>query len=99
MARPKIVRKISCRPAYSCFKPNGVPMKQLPRLVLASDELEALRLVDMLGLQQLEAAQQLGVSRQTLGNIVARGRHKVAQALVMGMALELVTDNPKNTEE
>ncbi|WP_297479450.1 DUF134 domain-containing protein [uncultured Photobacterium sp.] len=99
MARPKIERKISCRPAYSCFKPNGVPMTQLPRLVLASDELEALRLVDMLGLQQLEAAQQLGVSRQTLGNIVARGRHKVAQALVMGMALELVTDTLKNTEE
>lgn len=99
MARPKIVRKISCRPAYSCFKPNGVPMTQLPRLMLASDELEALRLVDMLGLQQLEAAQQLGVSRQTLGNIVARGRHKVAQALVMGMALELVTDNTNNTED
>ena len=53
----------------------------------------------MLGLQQLEAAQQLGVSRQTLGNIVARGRHKVAQALVMGMALELVTDNTNNTED
>ncbi|PSU68151.1 DUF134 domain-containing protein [Photobacterium phosphoreum] len=99
MARPKIVRRIACRPAYSCFKPNGVPMLQLPKITLASDELEALRLVDMLGLQQLEAAQQLGVSRQTLGNIVARGRHKVAQALVMGMALELVTDTPNNTEE
>lgn len=99
MARPKIVRKIACRPAYSCFKPNGVPMKQLPKLALASDELEALRLVDMLGLQHLEAAQQLGVSRQTLGNIIARGRSKVAQALVMGMALELAPDSIQITED
>ncbi|SMY36337.1 DUF134 domain-containing protein [Photobacterium andalusiense] len=99
MARPKIVRKIACRPAYSCFKPNGVPMKQLPRLTLASDELEALRLVDMQGLQQQQAAQQLGVSRQTLGNIIARGRHKVAQALVMGMALELAPDSIQTTED
>ncbi|WP_318402866.1 DUF134 domain-containing protein [Photobacterium leiognathi] len=89
MARPKIERQIGCRPAYSCFKPNGVPMKQLPLLVLESDELEALRLVDMLGMQQIEAAKQLGVSRQTLGNIVASGRNKVAQALVQGWALEL----------
>ncbi|WP_087821266.1 DUF134 domain-containing protein [Photobacterium aquimaris] len=99
MARPKIVRKIACRPAYSCFKPNGVPMKQLPLLTLASDELEALRLVDMQGLQQLQAAQQLGVSRQTLGNIIARGRRKVAQALVMGMALELAPDSIQTTED
>ncbi|SMY36659.1 hypothetical protein PMAL9190_02493 [Photobacterium malacitanum] len=74
-------------------------MKQLPRLALASDELEALRLVDMQGLQQQQAAQQLGVSRQTLGNIIARGRHKVAQALVMGMALELAPDSTQTTED
>lgn len=96
MARPKIVRHIGCRPAYSCFKPNGVPMKQLVSLELAADELEALRLVDLLGLQHIEAAQQLGVSRQTLGNIIARARHKVAQALVKGMALEFVSEHGKD---
>ena len=89
MARPKIERRIGCHPAYSCFKPNGVPMKELASLRLDSDELEALRLVDMQGLKQVEAAKQLGVSRQTLGNIVASGRKKVAQALVQGLALEL----------
>ncbi|HIF9382094.1 DUF134 domain-containing protein [Photobacterium damselae] len=89
MARPKIARRICCRPPYSCFKPNGVPMTQLQSLVLESDELEALRLVDHLKLQQIEAAKELGVSRQTLGNTVARARQKVAQALVEGMALEM----------
>jgi len=89
MARPKIQRRIGCRPAYSCFKPNGVPMSQLTSIELAADELEAMRLVDMNGLSQIEAAKQLGVSRQTLGNIVSRARQKVAQALVTGQAIDL----------
>ncbi|MEZ8096637.1 DUF134 domain-containing protein [Photobacterium swingsii] len=89
MARPKLARRIGCRPAYSCFKPNGVPMSELSHHQLAADELEAIRLVDFMGLQQQPAAEQLGVSRQTLGNILASARKKTAQALVEGMALEL----------
>lgn len=89
MPRPKIHRRIGCRPAHSCFKPNGVPMAQLESIALAPDELEAIRLVDLNGLHQQAAALELGVSRQTLGNIIARARHKVAQALVKGMAIEL----------
>ncbi|WP_299020555.1 DUF134 domain-containing protein [uncultured Photobacterium sp.] len=89
MPRPKKERRIGCRPAHSCFKPNGIPMSQLDSIALAPDELEAIRLVDLNGLNQQAAAQELGVSRQTLGNIVASARHKVAQALVKGMALEL----------
>ncbi|OAN12568.1 hypothetical protein A3K86_17505 [Photobacterium jeanii] len=91
MPRPKLARRIGCRPAYSCFKPNGVPMSELAHNQLAADELEALRLVDLQGLQQQPAAEQLGVSRQTLGNILSSARKKVAQALVEGMALELET--------
>ncbi|MGR5065820.1 DUF134 domain-containing protein [Photobacterium sp. DNB22_13_2] len=99
MPRPKIQRRIRCRPAYSCFKPNGVPMSELASLSLAADELEALRLVDLNGLSQQAAAQELGVSRQTLGNIVAAARHKVASALVKGMALELDTIVQPNNEK
>lgn len=89
MPRPLKPRRLGCRPAYHCFKPNGVPMTSLETLVLAPDELEALKLVDQQGLQQQAAAVEMGISRQTLGNILARARHKVAQALVNGMALEL----------
>ncbi|MGF1726948.1 DUF134 domain-containing protein [Photobacterium nomapromontoriensis] len=99
MPRPKIQRRISCRPAYSCFKPVGVPMTQLPVLGLALDELEALKLVDLKGLCQQDAAIELGVSRQTLGNIIASARHKVAKALVEGMALELESYPQGNSEK
>ncbi len=74
-------------------------MSELDALPLAADELEALRLVDLNGLSQQDAAQELGVSRQTLGNIVSAARHKVATALVKGMALELDTQIRPNQEK
>ncbi|AOY45267.1 DUF134 domain-containing protein [Vibrio cholerae] len=87
MARPKIPRRIECHPPASCFKPNGVPMSQLARVELAPDELEALRLVDQLGLQQQQAALQMQVSRQTLANLVKAARFKVVDCLLHQKAL------------
>ncbi|MEJ2764037.1 DUF134 domain-containing protein [Photobacterium sp. MCCC 1A19761] len=95
MPRPQKPRRIGCRPAYDCFKPNGVPMARLETLALAADELEALKLVDQQGLQQQAAAAEMEISRQTLGNILARARHKVASALVNGMAIVLAPPHEK----
>lgn len=56
------------------------------------DEYEALRLADMEGLYQSEAAEHMGVSRQTFALIVKSARSKVARALFMGNALEIAAD-------
>lgn len=53
------------------------------------DELEALRLADLEGLYQEDAAARMGVSRPTLGRILEAGRRKVAEALVLGKALRI----------
>jgi uncharacterized protein len=58
-------------------------------VVLTVDEFEALRLADYEGLYQEQAAQRMGVSRQTFGRIVESARRKVAQALVKGMVLRI----------
>ncbi|MBK5144374.1 DUF134 domain-containing protein [Budviciaceae bacterium BWR-B9] len=87
MSRPKIPRKICGQPANSCFKPNGIPMRLLDEIQLYDDEFEALRLVDYLGMQQQEAAIQMGVSRQTLANVLKAGRFKVVECLSQGKAL------------
>ncbi|MGF1877386.1 DUF134 domain-containing protein [Photobacterium frigidiphilum] len=87
MPRPKIPRNICGRPADSCFKPNRVPMSQLEKVQLADDEFEALRLVDLLKMQQQEAAIVMGVSRQTLANILKSARFKVMDCLTQGKAL------------
>ncbi|MEH6533027.1 MAG: DUF134 domain-containing protein [Photobacterium frigidiphilum] len=87
MPRPKIPRNICGRPADSCFKPNRIPMSQLEKVQLADDEFEALRLVDLLKMQQQEAAIEMGVSRQTLANILKSARFKVMDCLTQGKAL------------
>ncbi|WP_434529374.1 DUF134 domain-containing protein [Vibrio sp. K4] len=87
MARPKIERRVCGRAAHHCFKPNGVPFYELEKVNILPEELEALRLADLEGLSQQQAADQMGVSRQTFGNTVKSARFKVAKSLVEGHAL------------
>jgi hypothetical protein len=51
------------------------------------DELEAIRLADLEGLYQEQAAEKMGVSRPTFARILESGRKKVADALVNGKGL------------
>jgi predicted DNA-binding protein (UPF0251 family) len=62
-------------------------MHGLERIHLAHDELEALRLCDLLALSQEAAGRRMGVSRGTVQRLAARARAKVARALVEGCAL------------
>ncbi len=71
------------------FKPAGVPTRTLEEVALSVDELEALRLADLEGLYQEEAAGRMGVSRATFARIVEASRRKVAGALVNGHALRI----------
>lgn len=57
--------------------------------------MEALRLADVLGLSQIEAAKQMNVSQPTFNRILAGARTKVAQCLVSSSALKIAKpDNP-----
>jgi len=71
------------------FKPAGVPACRLQWLNLTLDEFEAMRLADLDGLHQEQAAARMRISRQTFGRIVENARRKVAQALSSGMALSI----------
>jgi uncharacterized protein len=64
-------------------------MTALVEAVLALDELEALRLVDLEGLSHEQAADRMGVSRGTVGRLVERGRRVVVDALLHGKALRM----------
>jgi len=59
----------------------------LETVVLGLDELEAIRLADLEGLYQEEAAERMGISRPTFGRLVGVARRKVADALFHGRAL------------
>jgi predicted DNA-binding protein (UPF0251 family) len=89
MPRPKICRRVACRPLAPHFKPQGIPLHAMEIITLGLDELEALRLADFEGLSQEEAAQRMAVSRPTLGRIVESARRRVADALLHGKALRI----------
>jgi len=76
-------------PGSNYFKPRGIPLTSLEEIVLSVDEFEAIRLADLEGLYQEQAAERMKVSRQTFGRIVEAAHRKVAEALVKGKALKI----------
>jgi uncharacterized protein len=89
MPRPRTRRALAQLPRPAIYKPAGVPLDSLRRVVLLYEELEALRLADLEGLTQAEAARQMGVSRSTFQRILDQARRQVSQALVDGHALQI----------
>lgn len=97
MARPVKNRHVCCVPIASYFKPVGIPLRELEEVVLGLDELEALRLADLDGLYQVDVAERMGVSRQTVGNILTAAHRKLADALLNGKALR-IGPHPENAD-
>jgi len=87
MARPAKWRCLECLPGARVFGPAGVPVRELQKVRLAFDELEALRLLHMEGQTQAEAGRSLGVSGSTVSRMAARAHKAVTEALVLGKAL------------
>ena len=87
MPRPRHCRRVGCLPQADFYKPRGIPLSVLQHVNLTVDELEAIRLADLLGLYQEQAAQKMNISRQTLGRILESAHKKIADALVNGKAL------------
>ena len=71
------------------FSPHGVPPQEMKTIFLTLEELEAIRLVDLEGMDQQEAAFHMGVSRKTLWNDLKSARKKVATALIHGYAIRI----------
>jgi predicted DNA-binding protein (UPF0251 family) len=74
-------------------------MVRLEEVNLGLDELEAIRLADLEGLYQEEAAVRMNVSRATFGRIIGEARHKVADAVVNGKALTIEIQTNTQEEE
>ena len=84
--RPRWVTDV---PEVTFFKPAGVPLRSVEMIRLSVVELETLRLVDLEGLNQEDAAVRMGISRRTLWNDLMSARKKVAYALVEGLAIQI----------
>lgn len=89
MPRPCKCRCVGFEPGVAYFKPRGIPLTRLEEVVLTVDEFEAVRLADLEGLYQEQAAERMHVSRQTFGNIVSAAHKKIADALVNAKAIRI----------
>jgi predicted DNA-binding protein (UPF0251 family) len=89
MPRPRHCRRVGCLPQSNFYKPRGIPLSVLQHVNLTVDELEAIRLADLQGLYQEQAAQKMNVSRQTFGRIIESAHKKIADTLVNGKALSI----------
>ncbi len=86
MARPKKSRTV-------CFEPNITEFIKLKNnkgfVELTVDEYETLRLIDYIGLTQLECANQMEVARSTIAAIYENARYKLSDSLVNGKSIKI----------
>jgi uncharacterized protein len=92
MPRPRKYRRICCNPSAYYFKPRGIPIHELDEILLEHDELESLRLADLLAFSHEEAAKEMNISRATFGRIVEEARRKVADGILNGKAIRINED-------
>ena len=85
--RYKKPRSCGCSFTATAFKPARIPMARIEKITLFRDELETLKLCDLDGLTQEEAAKKMHVSRGTIQRILAGARRKAAMALCECKAL------------
>jgi len=92
MPRPRNPRCIRFSPSVFYYKPQGIPMRELEEVSLGADEFEALRLHDVLGLEQTKAAEKMHISQPTLARLLDSAYKKIADALINGKAIRVEKD-------
>jgi predicted DNA-binding protein (UPF0251 family) len=89
MPRPRIPRRLRFNPSVLYFKPRGIPLQHLEEVVLQHDEVEALKLHDVDGLDQVQAAQKMKISQPTFGRTLNSAHQKIATAIISGQAIRI----------
>ncbi|MCX5713433.1 MAG: DUF134 domain-containing protein [Candidatus Omnitrophica bacterium] len=88
LGRPIKVRKVHKDPDTKQFSPRG--HRGRPGYnVLKVEEVEAIRLIDHMGLKQGQAAGSMGVSQQTFSRVLRNARKSLAEALVLGRIIRV----------
>ena len=69
------------------FVPSDQDIPEIEKNILKLEELEAIRLKDLEGLEQEECASKMEVSRPTFQRILISAREKVADSLINGKTI------------
>jgi predicted DNA-binding protein (UPF0251 family) len=88
--RPRTIKYLDFNPQVRYFKPKGVPLSILEEIILTNEELEALRLKNLEGLDQTECAKRMRTSQSTFQRILALAYKKMSEALIKGKAIKII---------
>ncbi len=99
MTRPTCKRRIGFQPKAIYFKPAGIPLGAIQEVVIGQDEVEAMRLKNLLGFPQEEAASQMGVSQPTFHRLINAAHQKITDAIINGKSLRIEGGNVTVHEE
>ena len=88
IGRPIKSRIVHKDPGTKQFSPRGTRGRPGYNQ-LKIEELEAVRLIDHMGLKQTEAAEAMGISQQTFSRILRNARKGIAEALVLGRIIKV----------
>ena len=89
MSRPMKWRKVCKLPDNNKFGPLDISRKSKEHIYMTIDEYETIRLIDIEGFTQEEAAGQMNIARTTVQGIYKVARNKLAQSLVNGKVLHI----------
>jgi len=86
--RPRKIKIVRKNPAIKQFSPRG-RVGRPGSMELKTEEFEAIRLADHLGLGQRDAAGFMGISQQTFSRVLKNGRKALAGALIKGLIIHI----------
>jgi len=88
--RPRLCRFIKFKPNVTYFKPQGIPLRHLKIAELLLEEVEALRLKNIEGLDQIECAKKMKTSQSTFQRILSSAYKKISDAILNGKAIKII---------
>jgi len=77
------------RPNVHYFKPRGIPLRELEEIVVLPDELEALKLYEIDGFDQVKAAGKMDISQPTFARLLGSAQKKIAEGVIKGKAIRI----------
>ena len=93
MPRPSKCRKVGFIPTCKYFLPDNKKIGLEDEVVLKIEEIEAIRLSDLMGFDQNQGAEEMNISRGTFQRIINCARQKIAEAMVDGKAIKIEGGN------
>ncbi|MDD2586132.1 MAG: DUF134 domain-containing protein [Syntrophomonadaceae bacterium] len=92
MPRPRKCRMVGFIPNNQYFYPQQSNSEEV---CLNIEEVEAIRLSDLEGMEQVAAAELMSISRGTYQRIINDARKKIADAIINGKAIRIEGGNYK----